>query len=121
MFTFDGTHAIAANQSGGINSSSSPAAAGALLTVYLSGQGVVAPAWHSGRAATSFPLIRAPGDTTVTIGGAGAEIQFLGLAPGMVGVAQLNIFIAAGTPGGEQEIIITISGVPSIPATVSIQ
>ena len=121
MFTFDGTHAIAANQSGGINSSSSPAAAEALLTVYLSGQGVVAPAWRSGRAATSFPLIRAPGDTTVTIGGVRTVIQFLGLAPGMVGVAQLNIFVGVGTPSGEQEIIITISGVPSIPATVSIQ
>jgi len=36
----------------------------------------------------------------VTVGGAPATIQFIGIPNGLVGVSQLNYTIPAGTPAG---------------------
>ena len=113
--------AVAQNENGLLNSEANPLPAGQALVVYFSGQGVVAPDWASGRAAPSFPPVRAPSNVSVTIGGVPAVVQFIGLAPGMVGVGQANIFPGGGTPGGTQVLLITINGFTSPPTNVSIQ
>ena len=121
VFTFGENRAVAANGDGSINTSANPVETDALLTIYMTGQGVVAPAWPAGRAAPAFPLVRAPSDIHVTIGGVEARVQFFGLAPGMAGVAQLNVFPAPGTPPGDQLLVVWVGGVPSNAAIVSIQ
>ena len=121
VFKMPSGFAIAQNQSGSLNSAASPLPSGHALILYFIGQGVVAPDWASGRAAPAFPPVRAPSDITVTIGGVEARIQFIGLAPGMVGVGQANIFPGDGTPSGSQPLVMTINGLSSLPVNVSIQ
>ncbi len=121
IFNFGANRAVAANADGSTNGAGSPTAVDSLLTVYLTGQGVVAPDWPAGRAAPSFPLVRAPSDIVVTIGGVEARVQFFGLAPGLAGVAQLNVFPAAGTPSGDQLLVVRVGGVLSNAVIVTIQ
>ena len=121
IFKMDTGYAIAQNQDGLLNSAANPLGEGQVLTVYFTGPGVVAPAWASGRAAPAFPPVRVPSPATVTIGGVEATIQFIGLAPNMIGVGQLNVYPGDGTPSGKQTLLITINGYTSNPADVSIQ
>lgn len=121
VFKMSSGFAAAQNQSGSLNSAANPLPSGNALAVYFIGQGVVAPAWASGRAAPAFPPVRAPSAITVTIGGVPAQIQFIGLAPGTVGVGQANIFPGDGTPSGSQPLVITVDGLSSPPVNVSIQ
>jgi uncharacterized protein (TIGR03437 family) len=121
IFTFGANRAVAVNQNNSLNQPGSGAARGDVLTVYLSGAGNVAPTWPSGRAAPSFPLVRVPGNTTVTIGGAPAAIEFIGLAPELVGVVQLNIRPGASTPTGSQPLRVTVNGFSSNEPLVTIQ
>jgi uncharacterized protein (TIGR03437 family) len=59
---------------------------------------------------------------TVTIGGVSAEVPFAGLAPGLVGLYQVNAIVPAGiTPGSQVPLILSAAGAASIPVTVSIQ
>lgn len=121
IFKMDTGYAVAQNQNGSLNTDGNPLGDDQVLTVYFTGPGVVAPAWASGRAAPAFPPVRAPSPTTVTIGGVPATIQFIGLAPNMVGVGQLNVYKGDGTPSGKQTLLITINGFTSNPADVAIQ
>ena len=121
IFTFGANRAVAVNQNGSLNQANSGSPRANVLTVYLSGAGNVAPTWASGRAAPSFPLVRVPGNTTVTIGGAPATIEFIGLAPGFVGVVQLNIRPGASTPTGSQPLRVRVNGFSSNEPLVTIQ
>jgi len=121
LFTMAGNRALVINQEGTLNSSSQPGTRHKVLTIYLTGQGNTAPAWPSGRAASSHPLIYAPGPARVLIGGVAADIIFLGLAPGLVGVTQLNVAPVWETPLGDQPLVVEIGGFSSNTAVVSIR
>jgi len=81
------------NQNQSINSSGQPAAAGSVISAYVTGLGAVSPAVSSGLPAPGSPLSRVVGDVTATIGNAPAQIQFSGLAPGFAGLYQVNIVV----------------------------
>jgi uncharacterized protein (TIGR03437 family) len=121
LFTMSGNHAIVLNQNGTLNTSANPGTRNQVLAVFLTGQGHTAPAWPTGRAASAFPLIFAPGRARVLIGGVEAKVIFLGLAPGLVGVTQLNIEPAWGTPLGDQPLVVEIEGFESNTAIVTIR
>ncbi len=110
IFTFDGDRAIAVNDQGQLVTSETPATRTKTLTVYMTGQGSVAPHWASGRAASANPLVFAPAQAHAYIGGAEGVITFLGLAPGMVGVLQMNVEPSYFTPLGEQTLRVNIGG-----------
>jgi uncharacterized protein (TIGR03437 family) len=55
------------------------------------------------------------------IGGIAAEIQFLGLAPGLVGVSQMNLLIPEDVAAGEQPLEVSIGGVAANTSTLSVQ
>jgi uncharacterized protein (TIGR03437 family) len=120
MFLTGEGRAIAANQNYTPNSPANPARAGSYLTVYLTGQGAFRTAVASGAAAPADPLAYTQAVTTATIGGRPAEVAFSGGAPGFAGVAQANIKVPAGLTAGNQPLVITIGGVSSVPATVSV-
>jgi uncharacterized protein (TIGR03437 family) len=121
VFTMAGNRALVINQDGILNSSDHAGTRHQVLTIYLTGQGHTAPEWPTGRAASANPLIYAPGRSRVLIGGVEAKILFLGLAPGLVGVTQLNVAPVWETPLGDQPLVVEIDGFSSNTAVVSIR
>jgi uncharacterized protein (TIGR03437 family) len=50
---------------------------------------------------------------TVSIGGANATVSFSGLAPGFVGLYQVNAVVPSGLAGGDQPVTIAIGAATS--------
>ena len=121
IFTYNGGRAVVTDQQGNLITASNPADRNTIVTVYMTGQGPVAPTLASGQAATATPLIRAPLSASVQIAGHDADIQFLGMTPGLVGVLQLNMRPSFFTPGGDQSILVNIGGHESNIATIAME
>jgi len=128
--------AVAVNQDNTINSSSNPAPIGSVITLYGTGQGQVSPLVPDGAAAPLSPLattVAVPtsdGKTCTTsqpsmcvaIGSSFGDVQFSGLAPGYIGLWQINVKIPQGiAPGGAVSIRVLINGSPSNTVTVAIR
>jgi uncharacterized protein (TIGR03437 family) len=124
------------NQDNTINGSSNPAPAGSTITFYGTGQGQVSPAVADGTAASASPLsntIAVPTSDAktctntqpsmcVAIGNAFGAIQYSGLAPGFIGLWQINVTIPAGvTPGSAVPVRVLIDGAPSNIVTIAIR
>lgn len=86
--------------------------AGRIVTLYLTGQGAVNPAVASGAAAPATPLATGVLPVSATIGGQTATVQYAGLAPGFVGVSQINLQVPA-LAAGEYTVVVRIGGVES--------
>jgi uncharacterized protein (TIGR03437 family) len=63
------------------------------ITIYATGLGAVSPAVESGAAGPASPLALAQVEPTVTLGGVNLTIEYAGLAPGQVGVYQINAIV----------------------------
>ena len=94
-------------------SASAPARPGEFLLIFCTGLGPVDPPVPSGDIAPAEPLARTITTPLVNIGGMPAQVTFSGLAPGFVGLYQVNVQVAQGVVSGAQEIEIIINGVPS--------
>lgn len=111
--------AVAAPQ--GAFSSSRPARAGEILEVYASGLGPVEDAPPIGMPAPLLPRTTFV-EPTATVGGVEARVLFSGLAPGLVGVYQVNVEIPADSPSGDSiEVRLTTAERSSEPVTVAIE
>ncbi len=122
IFTWgDNDRAVAVNEDGSVNTSDRAAPRGSTLTVYLTGQGVITPALASGAAATARPLVRCPLPAQAWVGGARAQLLFVGMAPGLVGVAQINLSVPFDAPVGETQLLFNIDGWTSNFAGVTIR
>jgi uncharacterized protein (TIGR03437 family) len=78
------------------------------FTVFLTGLGEVGPPVEVGRPAPASPLSSSRFTPRVTVGDVDAEVLFAGLAPGFVGVYQINAQLPGHVPLGTQ-IPLTIS------------
>jgi uncharacterized protein (TIGR03437 family) len=100
------------------------AAPGQEIAFYITGAGAVTPAVSTGAAppaSTAIASLPAPLQrTTVTIGGATATIDFIGIPSGLVGVTQINVQVPSGIGSGAQPVVVTVGGVASAPATITI-
>jgi uncharacterized protein (TIGR03437 family) len=100
------------------------AALGQEIAFYITGAGAVSPAVSDGAApagSTSIADLPKPVQpTSVTIGGAIATIDFIGIPSGLVGVTQINVQVPKGIPTGAQPVVVSVDGVPSAPATITI-
>ena len=56
----------------------------------------------------------------VTIGGATAPIAFIGIPSGLAGVTQIDFTVPADAPLGVQPVVVTVGGVPSPPASFTV-
>ncbi len=100
-----------------------PASAGDLLLVYCEGLGAVSPAVADGAPAPNSPPFPATVNAvTATIGGVPAQVEFSGLAPGYIGVYQVNVIVPPGvSPGTGVPVVLTTGGFSSAAATITIQ
>jgi uncharacterized protein (TIGR03437 family) len=121
VFTWAANRAVAINPDNSVNTPANAVYRGDYLTVYMTGQGVVTPTLPTGAAAPLKPLVRSPLPAKVWIGGAVAQIQFLGLTPGLVGVLQLNVTVPYEAPLGDSPLVVNINGSTSNEALVSVK
>jgi len=97
---------------------SNPAKAGETVLIYCTGLGFMIPFPADGVAATGQTTLIA---ATATIGGLDAPVSFSGLAPGLVGLNQVNAQVPAGLSSGNQQVIIDMNGAKSIPVLLPVQ
>ena len=79
---------------------SNPVHIGDTLTIYLTGMGAVSPLVQNGTPGPQSPPANAINLPVVTLGGAELNVQYAGLAPGEVGVYQINVTVPASAPQG---------------------
>lgn len=79
---------------------SNPAAANEVLIIYATGIGALNNQPATGSAAPSLPLATARANAAVMIGGSPVQVLFAGLAPGFVGLAQINVRLPSALPAG---------------------
>jgi uncharacterized protein (TIGR03437 family) len=123
IFTRGGAagQAAALNQDGSPNGPGNPAAKGSVLQLFLTGQGTVDPPVPTGRRAPSAAPFPSPQRTVaVTIGGVPARAVFAGLAPGMIGVLQLNVIVPEGVFPRENVPVVVSLGGSQGPTNVSV-
>jgi uncharacterized protein (TIGR03437 family) len=100
------------NTTGALITATNPAIAGEILQLYANGLGPVTNPQSSGDPASASPLSETTSAVTVTIGGKQATV-FGGngfLAPGFVGLFQINIQVPSGLSSGPQPIAISVGG-----------
>lgn len=114
---------IFTNSSGALVPTAS-AAAGQEIALFITGAGAVQPAISDAAAPASSTAVadlpKPEQAATVTIGGATADIDFIGIPIGLVGVTQINVTIPNGVPAGVQPVVVTVGGVASAPATITL-
>ncbi len=81
---------------------------GGILSIFATGLGAVSPRVATGAAAAAEPLSRTTTEPVVTIGGARAAVQFSGLAPGFVGLYQVNVVVPPGITAEDTAISLTV-------------
>ena len=96
----DGAIAAAAGSIPGLNTRPAKIGDPATLVILATGLGPVNPPVASGANVTDGQLHRAVNTPDVLVGGVPAQVVFAGMTPQFVGVYQLNIILAAGTPTG---------------------
>jgi adhesin/invasin len=120
IFLTAATHAAAINQDYSLNAPANPAMAGGVISIFWTGQGVVNNPVMTGAPATALFLNTTVASTAATIGGQPATVLYSGLAPGFVGLAQVNLKIP-DLPSGEYPVVLTVGSSTSNSATVSIK
>jgi uncharacterized protein (TIGR03437 family) len=97
IFTLDGSRAAALNQDFTLNGPDNPAPAGSVLQLFLTGQGLLNTRVRTGELAPLTPPFPEPDlPVAVRIGELDARVLFVGLAPGFVGLTQLNVEVPRG-------------------------
>lgn len=120
FLTPDG-RAAALNQDLSLHGAGTPQPAGAIIIVYLTGQGPTTPGVPDGFGAPGSTLSLVNGQVSAQIGGKPAEVVYAGLAPGFVGDTQVNLRIPQGVDPGDRPVLITINGVTSNAGVISVR
>ncbi len=120
LLTVDGTgngQIAAVNQDGSTNNGGNPAKGGSYITLFGTGQGAVQGAPIDGQATPVSPLLGANPDLKVFINSdfvPQGDIEFSGLAPGFVGVWQINVRVPGNVPPGDVPVFVDLEGINSV-------
>jgi uncharacterized protein (TIGR03437 family) len=99
---------------------SNPAKSGDAVVIYCAGLGATNPPVVAGVPSSLTTLSPTVNPVTLTIGGQNARVLFAGLAPGFVGLYQVNAVMPASVPAGNQvSVVLTVGGQSSPPVTMS--
>jgi uncharacterized protein (TIGR03437 family) len=123
------------NQDFSVNSSSNPALSGSTITLYGTGQGQVSPAVLDGQPAPSAPLSNTVAVPTsdaktcqnnqpsvcVQVGTTFGNISYSGLAPGFIGLWQINVALPQGVTGSNVPVRVVINGTPSNTVSIAVR
>jgi uncharacterized protein (TIGR03437 family) len=112
------------NQDNTVNFGTNPAKRGSVIQIFATGAGETTPALAAGEAAPASgnPLVLTKVQPTLTIGGKNAKVQFSGMAPGFVGLWQINAEVPADvTPGMAVPLVMTAGGHSSNTITIAVQ
>jgi uncharacterized protein (TIGR03437 family) len=123
LFVFDSGRAVVQNFDDSkytLNTAANPAKVGSTIIAYLTGSGPVSPPQDNGAAAPSDPPAMLSSAYSAKIGSTPATVSFAGLAPGFVGLVQLNIVVPDGLAQGDYPLTVTIAGQDSNSATISV-
>lgn len=110
-----------------VNGATAPSATakqGGYATVYVTGTGDTNVQVPSGQAVAKntpvsfLPMPLLP--VTVTVGGVSAFVQFAGATPGVVGLTQINFAVPNSVAAGVQPVVVTVGGVASAPANITV-
>ena len=100
------------------------AARGQEIALYVTGAGAVLPSIADGAAPaanTTLADLPAPvGAVGVTVGGVTAVLDFVGMPTWAVGVVQINYTIPSSAPLGLQPVVVSVGGVDSVAAQLTI-
>jgi len=126
VFTYDDggvPHAAVLDEKNALVGKANPAVRGTIIQVYATGLGPTDPAVKTGEPGPSNPaaVLVAGTQLTATLGGVPAEIQFKGLAPGYVGLYQVNLKVPSGLPSGDLPLVLTANGLPSKEAMLPVK
>lgn len=115
--------AAALNQDYSPNSVTNPALRGSVLQLYLTGAGATNIPLLPGLPADPFgnPLVLTQVQPTVTINAQPAEVLFSGMAPGFVGLWQINVRIPDSTPPGPPVPLVVTAGARSNLVTIAVK
>jgi len=109
------------NQDGSINSATNPAPRSTVVTLYGTGQGLTTGANISGQAAAA-PYPQPQLAASLAIAGVAPQILYLGSAPGLVGMIQIDAVAPGGfVPAGAAAVQLTVGGVLSPVLTIWLQ
>ena len=101
---------------------SRPAKKGEFVLLYCTGLGDVTNHPAAGAMSPSNPPVTTVATPTLMVGGVSIPVSFSGLAPGYVGLYQVNFQIPPTAPSGNSiAVSLTIGGVTSNTATIAIQ
>ena len=115
-----GTGSLAAPA--GESPNSRPVRKGEFLEIFANGLGRVTDAPASGEAAIANPLSETTATPEVSIGGAAANVLFAGLAPGFIGLYQVNVQVPAAAPSGDAVgVSLRIGGAESNLVTIAVE
>ena len=96
-----------------------PAAGGEFLSIFCTGLGATNPTVLAGQPGGGQPVTT---PVTATLGGLSAPVTFAGLAPGFVGLYQVNVKVPEGVAAGDAvSLVITQAEVSSNTVTIAIE
>jgi uncharacterized protein (TIGR03437 family) len=116
VFTVDGSgngqgHVYVYTEEGPrLADASRPARPGEALVIYATGLGPVKGKVEDGQAAPSDPPAQTVSEVKVTLQGKEARVFFAGLAPGLVGIYQINVYVPEGVQADAAAQLIVTAG-----------
>ncbi len=97
---------------------------GSVIGMYITGEGAVGPLVTTGSAPASSTLVTAlpkpVHNVQVTVGGVLANVQFVGIPWGLVGVTQINFEVPTGSGTGPQPVVVNVGGASSVAAILNV-
>ena len=120
LFSSNGSAIVQNYPSYSLNTPSNPAPRGSMIIAYLTGSGPVSPTVSDGALSPSNPLATSTASWGATVGSTPAQVSFIGLTPGFVGLVQANVAIPTTLAPGNYPLTVSIGGQTSNAGTISV-